>query len=170
MTGVAAPALRIEWLHGEKGDQPASSARCPIQSAHVTNMQGTCCCVRRGKDLAYDPGRVDTGVHAPRLSYTDVYFENKPEEDSAALVLDNLLAALPERQRAAIDMCIIGQISYAQAGRMMGCSDQTMRRETIRAIKALRSQIEDVPWLAAILDRSYLPVDGLGGTELPEVR
>ena len=103
-------------------------------------------------------------------SYTDVYFENKPEEDSAALVLDNLLAALPERQRAAIDMCVIGQISYAQAGRMMGCSDQTMRRETMRAIKALRSQLEDVPWLAAILDRSYLPVEGLGGVNLPEVK
>lgn len=133
-------------------------------------MQGTCCCVRRGKDLPYDPSRADSGVLSPALSYEDVYFENQPEEDSAALVLDNLLAALPERQRAAIDMCVIGQISYAQAGRMMGCSDQTMRRETIRAIKALRSQIENVPWLAAILDRSYLPVDGLGGTELPEMK
>lgn len=126
--------------------------------------------MRRGKDLPYDPSRADSGVLSSSLSYEDVYFESAPDEDSAALVLDNLLAALPERQRAAIDMCVIGQISYAQAGRMMGCSDQTMRRETIRAIKALRAQIENVPWLAAIMDRSYLPVDGIGGTTLPEVR
>ena len=125
--------------------------------------------VRRGKDIPYDPSRSDSGVLAGDLSYTDEYFVNEPSEDASSLVLDTLLQELPDRQRSAIELCIIGQVSYAEAGRMMGCSDQTMRRETMRAIKVLRERLEGTPWLAAILDRSYLPTDGTSGIELPEV-
>jgi len=125
--------------------------------------------VRRGKDIPYDPSRSDSGVLAGDLSYHDEYFANEPGEDASSLVLDTLLEDLPDRQRSAIELCIIGQVSYAEAGRMMGCSDQTMRRETMRAIKVLRERLEGTPWLAAILDRSYLPTDGTSGIELPEV-
>jgi len=132
-------------------------------------MQDTCISVRRGKDIPYDPSRSDSGVLAGDLSYYDTYFANDPGEDAASLVLDTLLQDLPDRQRSAIELCVIGQVSYAEAGRMLGCSDQTMRRETMRAIKALRERMEGTPWLAAILDRSYLPTEGTGGVELPEV-
>jgi DNA-directed RNA polymerase specialized sigma24 family protein len=133
--------------------------------------QDTSLFVARKKDLPYDPSRSDSGVLAGDLSYEDTYFKIESEaDDSSALVLDTLLQDLPERQRAAIEMCILGQISYAQAGRMMGCSDQTMRRETLRALAVLKQRLEDVPWLAAILDRSYLPADPAAGQELPEIK
>ena len=126
--------------------------------------------IRRGKDLPYDPSRADSGILASPLSYYDKYFDVELDDDSSALVLDQLLEGLPERQRAAIEMCVIGQISYAQAGRDLGCSDQTMRRETMRALELLRERLGQTPWLAAMLDRSYLPSDNSAGTELPEVK
>jgi len=107
---------------------------------------------------------------AGNLSYEDDYFlEERSNEDSAALVLDSLLAELPERQRAAIEMCVLGQISYAAAGRLMGCSDQTMRRETLRALAFFRARLESTPWLTTLLDRTYLPVGPLAGQDLPEI-
>ena len=122
------------------------------------------------KDLPYDPGRADSGQLAGDLSYHDEYFAKEGTgEDSAALVLDALLVDLPERQKAAVEMCVLGQISYAEAGRMMGCSDQTMRRETLRALESLRVRLAGSPWLAAILDRSYLPSASLGSDHLPEI-
>ena len=122
------------------------------------------------KNLPYDPSRADSGQLAGDLSYEDKYFENsKDSEDSAALVLEGLLVELPDRQRAAIEMCVLGQISYAEAGRIMGCSDQTMRRETLRALGFLHGKLGTSPWLAAILDRSYLPSASLGSDQLPEV-
>lgn len=120
--------------------------------------------------MPYDPSRADSGVLAGDLSYEDQYFANEPAEDAAAMVLDSLLQDLPPRQRAAMEMCVIGQISYAEAGRMMGCSDQTMRRETMRAIAAVKARMEGTPWLATIMDRSYLPTDASSGVDLPEVR
>lgn len=120
--------------------------------------------------MSYDPSRADSGVLANDLSYKDNYFTNDEiNEDSAALVLDTLLAELPDRQRAAIEMCVLGQITYAEASRMMGCSDQTMRRETMRALVKLKDRLEDTPWLAAILDRNFLPAPNSKGTGLPEV-
>jgi len=127
--------------------------------------------VKRGRDLPYDPSRADSGEMAGNLSYEDDYFlEERSNEDSAALVLDSLLAELPERQRAAIEMCVLGQISYAAAGRLMGCSDQTMRRETLRALAFFRARLENTPWLTTLLDRTYLPVGPLAGQDLPEIR
>jgi len=127
--------------------------------------------VKRGRDLPYDPSRADSGEMAGNLSYEDDYFlEERSNEDSAALVLDSLLAELPERQRAAIEMCVLGQISYAAAGRLMGCSDQTMRRETLRALAFFRARLESTPWLTTLLDRTYLPVGPLAGQDLPEIR
>ena len=141
-----------------------------ILYGHGIQMQVTTCCVeKRGKDLPYDPSRADSGVLATPLSYHDKYFEIEPQEDSALLVLDQLLDGLPDRQRAAIEMCVISQISYAQAGRIIGCSDQTMRRETMRALSALRERMSQTPWLATMLDRSYLTANNQAGVELPEV-
>ena len=126
--------------------------------------------MKRGRDLPYDPSRADSGEMAGNLSYEDDYFlEERSNEDSAALVLDSLLAELPERQRAAIEMCVLGQISYAAAGRLMGCSDQTMRRETLRALAFFRARLESTPWLTTLLDRTYLPVGPLAGQDLPEI-
>lgn len=127
--------------------------------------------MKRGRDLPYDPSRADSGELAGDLSYEDDYFlEERSNEDSAALVLDSLLAELPERQRAAIEMCVLGQISYAAAGRLMGCSDQTMRRETLRALAFFRARLESTPWLTTLLDRTYLPVGPLAGQDLPEIQ
>jgi RNA polymerase sigma factor (sigma-70 family) len=126
--------------------------------------------VNKKKSLPYDPSRADSGILAGDLSYEDNYFTNDEiNEDSAALVLDTLLSELPDRQRAAIEMCVLGQISYAEAARMMGCSDQTMRRETLRALSKLKDRLEVTPWLAAILDRNFLPAPNSKGTGLPEV-
>jgi DNA-directed RNA polymerase specialized sigma24 family protein len=126
--------------------------------------------VTKRKSLPYDPSRSDSGVLANDLSYTDNYFNLDPnDEDSAALVLESLIQELPDRQRAAVEMCILARISYAEAGRMMKCSDQTMRRETMRAIAKIKKRIEATQWLVAILDRSFLQVETSKGEELPEI-
>ncbi len=121
------------------------------------------------KSLPYDPSRADSGVLAGDLSYDDKYFTNEPDEDSAALVLETLIKELPDRQRSAIEMCVLARISYAEAGRMMQCSDQTMRRETFRAIGKIKKRIEATPWLIALLDRSFLDIETSKGQELPEI-
>jgi DNA-directed RNA polymerase specialized sigma24 family protein len=122
------------------------------------------------KNLPYDPSRADSGVLAADLSYQDIYFQAQAnDEDSATLVLESLIQELPDRQRSAIEMCVLARISYAEAGRMMKCSDQTMRRETLRAIAKIKKRIEATPWLVAILDRSFLDIETSKGQELPEI-
>ena len=122
------------------------------------------------KYLSYDPSMADSGVLAKDLSYTDTYFTNDtPEENSEVKVIETLLAELPERQRVAIEMCIFSQITYTEAARLNNCSDQTMRRETLRALAFLKSRLEGTPWLVSIMNYKYVEPTTLSSEELPEL-
>jgi DNA-directed RNA polymerase specialized sigma24 family protein len=113
----------------------------------------------------------DSGVLAKDLSYTDKYFElEATEEDSVSLVIEALLAQLPERQRTVIEMCIFSQITYTEASRQLKCSDQTVRREVLRALAFLRASLEGTPWLGVIMNSKLIEAPALNGAELPEIK
>ena len=102
---------------------------------------------RQRKDkVYYDPTRIDSGVLAQTFATHDKYFVEEPAEDSIIKVLENLMAGLPERQRDCVEMCIMKNMTYAEVSRMLGCADQTARRETLRGIAKLKIALENTPW------------------------
>ena len=126
------------------------------------------------KHLPYDPTKADSGILATPLSHQDIYFDKyfddgAPEDDSLIKVVEGLLAELPERQRKVIEMCVLARMTYTEAGKRLKCSDQTARRETLRALAFLRSRFEASPWLSVIIDRKLIDLESPTGKELPKL-
>jgi len=101
---------------------------------------------RRYEKLSFDPQRADFGVLAQTLAAEDKYFDTEESEDTLVLIIEQLLSALPERQRACVEMCSMKNMSYAEVGRMLGCADQTARRETMRGLAKIKLALENTPW------------------------
>jgi DNA-directed RNA polymerase specialized sigma24 family protein len=98
---------------------------------------------------------VDSGQLAPFFTVEDVYFEGDEfdGEDTLILYIGRLMDDLPERQRSCVQLCVMNGHSYLEASRMIGCSDQTVRRECLRALKTIRDAIIESPWAAELDDR-----------------
>jgi RNA polymerase sigma factor (sigma-70 family) len=45
---------------------------------------------------------------------------------------------LPERQRSAVALHYVGELSYAEVGRAMGCSEEAARRSAFEGMRRLR--------------------------------
>jgi hypothetical protein len=107
--------------------------------------------------LAFDPLRADSGVLAPHLSTEDTYFATDEGEDTFALIIERILADLPERQRACVEMCAMKGMEYAEVGRLLKCADQTARRETLRGLDKIRKALAETPWARGFTYR--IPTD-----------
>lgn len=102
---------------------------------------------RSPKPLSYDPQMVDFGEMSKYFVTYDEYFrEEEDTEDTLSLYISRIMDELPERQRSCIEMCIFNNHSYLEASRVLGCSDQTARRETLRALAYLKEQILQSRW------------------------
>jgi DNA-directed RNA polymerase specialized sigma24 family protein len=109
---------------------------------------------RTPKPLSYDPQLVDSGKLSPFFTTEDEYFKEETDsEDTLYKVVYRILCELPDRQRSCVQMCLINGHSYLEASRMIGCSDQTVRRDVARAIEVMREQILATPWASQFDDR-----------------
>ena len=125
---------------------------------------------RSPKPLSYDPQMVDFGEMSKYFVVQDEYFlEEDDSEDTIALYISRIMDELPERQRACIEMCIFNGHSYLEASRIIGCSDQTARRETLRALEYLKSQILESRWAHSFDERFPDEPDVSGASSFFEV-
>ncbi len=74
-------------------------------------------------------------------------------DDPADRVVDQLtgtsmrtmLETLPERQRTVLELRFIDDLSSSEVGEIMGLSAEAVRQLTVRALRQIRSQLNDAP-------------------------
>jgi RNA polymerase sigma factor (sigma-70 family) len=59
--------------------------------------------------------------------------------------LTHALAALPEKQRQALELRVLEQLPYEEIGSRLGCSTGAARVRVTRALRALHAQLEGAP-------------------------
>jgi DNA-directed RNA polymerase specialized sigma24 family protein len=90
---------------------------------------------------------VDSGQLAPYFTVEDEYFANTDyADDTLIMYIGRLMDELPERQRSCIQLCVMNGHSYMEASKMIGCSDQTVRRECLRALSSIKDAILESRW------------------------
>jgi RNA polymerase sigma-70 factor (sigma-E family) len=77
---------------------------------------------------------------ATRVRLTDALPEvpAAPADEDAALDLQNAVAALPPRQRAALVLRFYCDLNVDQSAQVLGCSPGTVKSQTARALSTLR--------------------------------
>lgn len=111
------------WERAVRGGDPEAYVKRSIVNAHVSRWRGT------GREVVWDPSWLQ--VAAP---------------DAEAALLDARLAVrlvteLPLRQRAAVVLRFYEDLSYAEVGRICGCSPGAARVLVHRALATLRERL-----------------------------
>jgi len=68
-------------------------------------------------------------------------------QDETARLVGRALEDLPPRQRAAITLCYYGEVSGAEAARILDVSESALESLLVRGRKALRQRLEAFPEL-----------------------
>ena len=95
---------------------------------------------------SWERGRVESAARR-RLAMAPLLLDDEAIErigdlSEAAVVLD-LLASLPEDQRAAIEERIVLERDYADIARALQCSEQVVRKRVSRGLATLRHHLEE---------------------------
>ena len=100
--------------------------------------------------ISYDPSMADSGVLASDLSVTDEYFKNADSDTHPYDFLDNILNELSDIEKSCVEMCVMQNMTYTEASRILGCSDQTARRASIRGVNKIKDILKVSSWLPVI--------------------
>lgn len=99
------------------------------------------------------------------MSTTDEYFSSEKPEDPLVLIVDALLATLPEDERAVVEMCLMANISMHETARTLGYINSSgkedhkmVKRRLDWALRKLRDTLES-PGFATAIAGHKLPVD-----------
>jgi RNA polymerase sigma-70 factor, ECF subfamily len=63
-------------------------------------------------------------------------------ERESASDLERLLEALPDEQRQAVEVRVLGEEPYAAMATRIGCSEQVVRKRVSRGLAALRRNMQ----------------------------
>jgi DNA-directed RNA polymerase specialized sigma24 family protein len=100
----------------------------------------------------YDTSRLDESpVIRDALVHYDEYFVEDHGESTLAIILDRLLAALPEECEEALRLLHLAGLSQRAAARVIGCDHKTVKSRAKRGIEILRSRMGDEAWLSSML-------------------
>lgn len=125
--------------------------------------------MRRPERTSLDPRAFAFGEIAAQTADRDDYFA-RPRLEVIQLVLDHLVDELQEPDRAAVRMCVMANLSYPEAGRLLGndrnggkaYDPKTMWRWTKRGLATLEEWLQDAAWLSEVTDR--IPAEDRGVT------
>ena len=112
-----------------------------------------------------DPALFDSGAVGQATGEEDSYFDSNPE-DVVRMVLDNFIKELPPLKRAAVEMCVMSQMTYEEAAehislmRGVPTDKKTVWRWAQAALEDLKKWLMDSPWVAAITE-GRIPIDML---------
>jgi RNA polymerase sigma-70 factor (sigma-E family) len=81
---------------------------------------------------------------APLYDHADVAVDDRADEVAVRGAVLHALRGLPMRQRAAVVLRYLDDLSEADTARVMGCSVGTVKSHTSRALAHLRSTLPDV--------------------------
>lgn len=99
------------------------------------------------------------------MSTTDEYFVDEKAEDPLVLVVEALLATLPDDERAVVEMCLMARMSMHEAARVLGYVNASgkedhkmVKRRLEWALKKLRQTLNSPSFSLAIAGHK-LPVE-----------
>jgi RNA polymerase sigma-70 factor (sigma-E family) len=111
------------WTRIRTTDDPEAYVRRMIANAHISRWRRV---TRRESPVA------EVRVDEPAI-----------DTDSAeTAAVWELCATLPRRQRAAVVLRFYEGLTYAEIGRILDCSEATVRSQVHRALAALRARLE----------------------------
>jgi DNA-directed RNA polymerase specialized sigma24 family protein len=112
-----------------------------------------------------DPALFESGAVGQATGETDSYFSSSPE-DVVRMVMDNFIKQLPPLKRAAVEMCVMSQMTYEEAAehlslmRGVKTDKKTVWRWAQAGLEDIKRWLIDSPWVAAITE-GRIPVDML---------
>jgi len=115
-----------------------------------------------------DPALFDSGAVGQATGETDEYFSSS-SEDVVRMVMDNFIKQLPPLKKAAVEMCVMSQMTYEEAAKhlttMRGVKTdkKTVWRWAQSGVKDLRKWLIESHWVAAITE-GRIPVDMLNAS------
>jgi hypothetical protein len=99
------------------------------------------------------------------MSIRDEYFVDEKPEDPLVLVVESLLATLPEDERSVVEMCLMARMSMHETARVMGYINASgkedhkmVKRRLEWALKKLKVTLNS-PSFALAFAGHKLPVD-----------
>jgi hypothetical protein len=110
-----------------------------------------------------DPALFDSGAVGQATGEEDSYFSSSPE-DVVRMVLDNFIKELPPLKRAAVEMCVMSQMTYEEAAehltmiRGVKTDKKTVWRWAQSGLEDVKSWLMESPWVAAITE-GKIPID-----------
>lgn len=115
-----------------------------------------------------DPALFESGAVGLATGKTDSYFDNPPE-DVVRMVMDNFVKQLPTLKRAAVEMCVMSQMTYEEASKHIAIirgvptDKKTVWRWAQAGLEDIKGWLMDSPWVSAITE-GKIPVDMLDPT------
>jgi hypothetical protein len=115
--------------------------------------------------VSLDPNLFDSGEIGGKTGSRDIYFENEAET-TLRMVLDSFVSLLPENHKAAVEMCIMSNMTYEEAAKEISLTRgiDTDKKTVWRWAKAGAAQIgqwlSESPWVSPLTDNK-IPIGSL---------
>lgn len=110
-----------------------------------------------------DPEYFASGAIAKQTATQDLYF-TREVEPAVRAVVDEFLNLVPEWHRSAVQMCVMANMTYAEAAEKISVlrgkrtHKKTVWRWARKGLEELRSLFEVAPWVGTMTD-GKIPVD-----------
>jgi DNA-directed RNA polymerase specialized sigma24 family protein len=118
------------------------------------------------RPMLVDPTRYEqSDAILKAMSTHDEYFAEEKPEDPLVLIVEALLATLPEDERTVLEMCVMAGISMHEAARTLGYINSSgkedhkmVKRRIVRALRKLEDTLNS-PGFATAIAGHKMPVE-----------
>lgn len=112
------------------------------------------------KNWSFDISQVDSiAPIRDALVHHDVYFEEESDNyNTLSIVMDRIVADLPEELREPVRLVYLEGRSFRSAGRTLNIDHKTVKSRVEKGIDILKTRLVESVWVAEML-RGYLPAD-----------
>jgi predicted DNA-binding protein (UPF0251 family) len=110
------------------------------------------------KQWSFDPTNVPEPI-AQKLTYIEQFEGDEPDyETMLAIVMDRMLADLPEEFEEAVRLLYLAGMSQHKAAEIIGVTHKTVKARAQKGLDILRKRLTDSVWLADML-QGLAPTD-----------
>lgn len=113
---------------------------------------------RRHLSFGHDEVETIPALRDKLTHYDEYFFEEPDRHTTLAIVLDRILADLPEDQAEPVRLVHLEGRSLREAGAILGIDHKTVKARMEKGVTALRRRLLDSMWVASML-RGYIPKD-----------
>lgn len=114
--------------------------------------------MRRPRTAVISPDYFDSGEIGRQTAGDDEYFSSL-EESTLKIVIDHFIQRLPDLHRAAVEMCIMQNVTYADAAEILSVQrgvrtdPKTVWRWAQKGVAQLAEMFDNAKWTASLEPR-----------------